>query len=178
MLHLSNKAWLMVGVGFLLIWLIWFWNADRFVLPERNGQSALPFYLRADIKLARRWTPFNRGSLRLLCTTAQKVHLVLQSDLPGREYLRVGTEGKAILLIEGRTSHELSFQGAGLIVMDPLDTVLTESLSADQLAGLADWMDETWLKGFHLTLFEQGVGLAGFVRGNDIRRFVSRCVER
>ena len=59
--------------------------------------------------------------------------------------------------------------------MGSVDTILTEALSASQLANLADWMNEAWSKRFWFTAMELGVVMRGFARGDEVRDFTTRC---
>jgi hypothetical protein len=168
----------MVSAGLILAWMIWLSRADELVQEEPGGAWFLPFQIREDLKLARGSQPFERGSLRLVCTSTRELRLLLQTVLPKRELLRVLENDKAELFINHRLDEELVFEQAELVGMGSVDTILTEPLSQDQLSELARLLDESWLKRFSFMTLERGTFLLGFTDGTAIHDLANRCLAR
>ena len=150
----------------------------------------MSFGIQEHVKLEREWGPFDRGSLRLVCTSANEVQLVLQTLMPSRrlrparrslsvkEYgasLNVPGNFDAILYIDGQTTHSLELPQALFASIRSVDTIVSAPLSAHEIEGLAVWMDETWRKRFGFIALEQGVFMHGFAHGNDVRTLAARC---
>jgi hypothetical protein len=82
---LTRRVLWIGGASVFLAWMIWFFRADELILEEPAGVPILPFGIQEDLKLARGWGPFDRGSLRLACTLDHELRLVIQTRLPSRD---------------------------------------------------------------------------------------------
>lgn len=151
----------------------------------------MPFGIRDHVKLARKWGPFDRGSLRLACTSTNELRLVLQALMPTRHLrparrslsigdyeasLHVPGHFDAVLFVNGQTRHSLELPQALFASIRSVDTIVSAPLSAHEIEELADWMDETWRKRFGFQALDQGVYMHGFARGDEIMTLVDRCV--
>lgn len=179
------------GTGVFLAWMIWFSHADELVLEEPVGVPVLPFGTQEDLKLARGWGPFDRGSLRLVCTSARELRLVMQARLPSRDIpgqgrprsaetiaaeLAAANDIEAVLYVDGQATHGMKLTGARLVAMRPsVDTIASAPLTPAQLEGLTQWFDEAWLKRIGLMTLEQGIFMHGFTRGDAIANLAARC---
>jgi hypothetical protein len=188
----SGLRWL-AGGGLILTCAAWFWNADRLVVEDPRGHPTMPIGVREHVKLARGWGLFDRGSLRLVCTSTNELRLVLQTLMPERELrparrslsveayealLNVPGDFEAILYIDGQTTHSLPLPQARFASIRSVDTIVSAPLSEHEIEGLADWMDETWRKRFGFMALEQGIFMHGFARGDEVRTLADRCAER
>jgi hypothetical protein len=190
-----SRLWWLLGIGLILGWAIWFARGERLILDGPAGMRTLPFEVRSHVALGHSWDLLRPGSLRLVCTSAGEVQLVLQTRLPARERYprswrnlspqvlaaRLGIPGdiKAILYIDvGRGGHGLSFPRARFVAIDPVDTFTAGPLSSEQVNEIASWMDEGWRKHFGFMVSEYGIFMNGFASGGDVRRLAEHCAER
>jgi hypothetical protein len=172
--------------------MVWFWNADRLIIEHPPGHPTMPFGIRDHVKLAREWGLFDRGSLRLACTSTNELRLVMQTLMPTRalrparrslsyeDYeasLHVPGDFDAVLFINGNTRHSLELPQVLFASIRSVDTIVSAPLSAPEIEDLAGWMDETWRKAFGFQALDQGVYMHGFARGDEIRTLVDRCAE-
>lgn len=186
----TGRVWWLAGGALILTWAMWFWNADRLVVEDPPGHPTMPIQIREHVKLARGWGMFDRGSLRLVCTSANELRLVLQTLMPSRqlrparrslsveEYeasLNVPGDFETILYIDGQTTHGLPLPQARFTSIRSLDTIVSAPLSAHEIEGLANWMDEAWRKRFGFMALEQGVFMHGFANDDEVRTLAGRC---
>lgn len=187
---LTRRMLWMGGAGVLLAWTIWFSRADELVLEDLPGRPTIPFEITEHLKLARDWSPFSRGSLRLACTSTKELRLVLQMLSPDRRaraelrdmdflhleaVLGVPGEMKMRVHIDGKTSHFLPFEKAFVASVRSVDTVVFEPFSPDEVRYLATWMDETWSKRFVINYSEYNVSMRGFTPGQAVLDLAHRC---
>lgn len=175
---LSKRRWWIGGAGLILAWMIWLSDTDDLVQEESVGHLNLPFQVQGELKLARSLQPFDRGSLRLVCTSAHELRLLLQTVLPARELLRVPDSDKATLFIDHRLDEELVFERAELLAMGSVDTIVTEPLSHNQLSELARLMSKNGSNRFSFMTLERGVFMLGATDGAAVRSFANSCSAR
>lgn len=173
---LTDRAWWIAGFVSILSWMLWFSTADEFIREESNGVAVLPFEVRENLKLARSWEPFARGSLRLVCTSNAEMRVVIQKQLEGMEGRRpFFFEIPALLVVDRRFDDGLEFKRASLTAMGTVDTIVTEPLTSVQLSKLIEWLDDRLLKRFIFVALEQNSTMLGFTDGRAVASMVARC---
>jgi hypothetical protein len=185
---LMKRGWWIVACVLAGAWLIWFSGADELVIEDWPGRPTIPFEITENVKLARSWEPFSRGSLRLACTATRELRLVLQLVSPDQrlrpqlssqqaleEQLMVPGELDISVGIDAKNLHSLPFRKAQLASIRSVDTIVFEPFSIDDTNDLAAWMDEAWWKRFSFGYQEHQTFMRGFTPGNEVRDLARRC---
>lgn len=148
------------------------WCSPMVVLDEPRG---LPFEIAKGIEIASSSRALKPGALKLVCSRAGNVHLVVQARMPGpRDDLTLGSPG-ITLHIGDRSSRELRLS-ADEVAIGRTDTLTTPPLAPAELQALSAAFDAKMPGKVSINVgTEIMVYMKGKGDGAAIRRLAAEC---